>query len=328
MTGRQGGALLLGLAVCVIAGAAARADGVDAASFVRDGVGARAFGLGGAFVAIAEGPSAGFWNAASLADLEGITAGSMYTDRFGLGIAFQSISASTTVTDGLGVELGWIRSSIDDIPITGDEGDGVFSESQNLMQAGIGYRVLDRELGQTESRVVVSLGGGFKMYTHTLLEGRGSGPGFDLSALATFACPWGSIRLGWCSQDTLGTVIQWRGTDHNPENDVPWMNRIGVAVGLLDGHALLATSVDLAVGRAHLTRYRFGVEATLVPEFAIRAGASISPTGAIQVAMGGSIHWHAFALDYAYMPNAILGASHIFTLEIALDELLRGGEGE
>jgi hypothetical protein len=328
MIGRRVGILLVGLAVCVAAGAAASADGVDAASFVRDGVGARAFGFGGAFVAIAEGSSAGFWNAASLAGLEGVTAGGMYTDRFGLGIAFQSISASARIADGLGVELGWIRSSIDDIPITGDEGDGVFSEAQNLMQANIGYRVFASELGQTDSRVVVSLGGGFKMYKHTLLEGQGSGTGVDLSALATLRSPWGTVRLGWSSQDTLGTVIQWRGTDHNPANDVPWMNRIGAAVGLFDDRLLIAAGVDLAVGRAHLTRYRLGIEATPIPEFAIRGGASLSPAGALQLALGGTGRWQAFTLDYAYLPNAILGGSHIFSLEIALDDLWRGSDAE
>jgi hypothetical protein len=327
MIGRRVGIVLVGLAACVVASAAAAADGVDAASFTRDGVGARAFGLGGAFVAIAQGPSAGFWNAASLAGLDGETAGGMYTDRFGLGIAFQSISASASVTDGLGVELGWIRSSIDDIPLTGDEGDGVFSEAQNLMAANLGYRVFDGELG-AESRVAVSLGGGFKMYTHTLLEGRGSGTGVDLSALAAFDAPWGTVRLGWSSQDTLGTAIQWTGTDHNPANDVPWMNRLGAAVALFEGRVLLAAGVDLAVGRAHLTRYRVGIETTPIPEFALRAGAALSPAGALQLALGGTGHWQAFTLDYAYLPNAILGGSHIFSIEIALDELWRGSDAE
>jgi hypothetical protein len=295
-------------------------DGVDAASFVRHGVGARAFGLGGAFVAVAEGHSIGFWNPAALADCAGITVGGMYTNRFGQGISFQSLSASMDIAEGLGAELGLVRSSIDDIPYYGDEGEGVFSEVQNLIQACLGYELLDGELVQSASRVTLSVGGGAKAYTHRLLEGSAFGLGFDLSALARFSFPWGDVAVAWSSQDVLGTTIQWSGTDHDPENDVPWINRLGAAGWFLERRALLTAEADIALGRPHLNKLRFGLEFAPVPAMAGRVGASFAPDGTLQVAAGGSLKWRQFSLDYAYAPHSSLGGSHIFSFEVEFEK--------
>lgn len=311
---------VLVLALCTSACPRVLGEGVDAASFVRDGVGARAYGLGGAFVAVAEGHSIGFWNPAALSESAEIIAGGMYTDKFGLGINFQSLSASMSVGEGLGIELGVVRSSIDDIPFYGDEGEGVFSESQNLIQACVGYRVLERELPQSDSRVVLSLGGGVKAYTHNLLEGRAFGLGFDLSALAQFSLSWGDIAMGWSSQDAFGTTIQWSGTDHNPENDVPWINRLGVSAWFLGRRVLVTSEADVALGRSHLNRIRMGVELSPVEALAVRAGLSLAADGHLQVATGGSLRWKQFVLDYAYAPHSSLGASHIFSFAVEFEE--------
>jgi hypothetical protein len=316
---------MLVAATCLGVGYGALGDGVDAASFVRDGVGARGFGMGGAFVAVAEGHSIGFWSPAALAGCDGIIVGGMYTNRFGLGINFQSLSGSTLVADGLGVELGIVRSSIDDIPFYGDEGEGVFSESQNLIQGCVGYTVLDRALEQSSSRVAISLGGGVKTYTHNLLEGHAFGVGFDLSARVGFSFPWGHLVGAWTSQDTFGTTIRWSGTDHDPQNDVPWINRVGVAAWLFGGKALLSSEVDLAVGRPHLNKVRLGIELVPVPGRGGRAGVSLAQDGSLQVATGGALHWKQFTLDYAYAPHSSLGASHIFSFEVGFETPWREG---
>ena len=44
--------------------------GTSAANFLRIGVGARALSMGGAFVALADDPTAAYWNVAGLAKLE------------------------------------------------------------------------------------------------------------------------------------------------------------------------------------------------------------------------------------------------------------------
>ena len=86
-------------------------DGVDAGSFVRDGVGARALGMGAAFVALADDLSAAVWNPAGLARIEGVSVGGMYTDKFGQEIDFQSLGAIARVSD-FGVGATMVRSSV------------------------------------------------------------------------------------------------------------------------------------------------------------------------------------------------------------------------
>jgi len=79
MTSRRRGvrlALALGLALAVLAPAAARAQGVgsqrvgtSAGNFLKIGIGARAVGMGEAFVAVADDPSTVYWNAAGVASI-------------------------------------------------------------------------------------------------------------------------------------------------------------------------------------------------------------------------------------------------------------------
>ena len=289
-------------------------EGVDAGSFARDGIGARAFGLGGAFVSIADDSSTVMWNPAGLAQLDGINVGGMYTDKFGQGIYFQSLGATARFSD-FGTGFTIIRSSIEDIPFTGDGGDGFFSETQTLVLGSLGYDlsdVLDIQSGTVSALLV---GGNVKYYSHTLLEGRGSGLGVDLSMLARFSFDWGDLSAGLTSLDIGGTALKWRGTDHNPVNNVPWINKLGVSACLLDGSLRLATDVDIAVGHSKLNRIHIGGEYWPVQELGLRGGLILAADGSRQLTGGASVNWHGISIDYAYVPHQALGASHILSAQ-------------
>ena len=303
------------------------ADGVDAGSFVRDGVGARAFGLGGAFVSIADGVSTTVWNPAGLAQLKGLNFGGMYTDKFGQGIYFQSLGATAKIAD-FGVGLSMVRSSIEDIPYHGDGEGGYFSETQTLVLASLGYdlgSIVELQTGPVSALLV---GGNAKYYSHNLLEGRGSGVGFDLGALLTLSYDWGTVSLGFMSEDIGGTGLKWTGTDHNPVNNVPWINKLGVSLGLLDQSLRLASSIDVAIGRSHLNRLHLGAEYWLIPELGGRAGVIIGADGSRQFAAGGSIKWHGISLDYAYVPHAVLGGSHILSAQFSFPAWWEKSDGQ
>ena len=307
-------AILLVLASLSVAAmcAGASEDGVDAGSFVRDGVGSRAFGFGGAFVAIADDASATFWNPAGLVQLEGANLSAMHTNRFGLDITYQFVGA-TLALEELGLGISMVRSSIDEIPFYGDEGEGFFSETQTLMAGSLGYDtggLLD--LGP-ELSVEVYVGASGKVYTHRILEGRARGFGLDLSVLSTIGLDWGSLCLGYTSRDVGGTKIKWTGTDHNPVNNVPWIHTLGVSATLLDGGLRLAADVDVVLGRTHLNRLHLGGEYRPLEGFAARGGMILSGDG-LRFVYGGSVDVGRLVLDYAYVPHEALGGSHILSL--------------
>ena len=312
---------------CGVTASGAPGDGVDAGSFVRDGVGARAFGFGGAFNAIADDASAVVWNPAGLAGLEGINLQAMHTNRYGLGISFQFIGATIT-TNGLGLGLSVVRSSIDQIPFYGEDGEeGFFSEIQTLILGSVGYEVggvLDLNLNVP---VDLYLGASGKIYSHSILEGRGSGLGFDVSALAQLSFDWGDLRLGYTAHDFGTTKIKWRGTDHNPTNSVPWINTLGVAASLFDHALVLSSDIDIALGRSHLDRLHVGAEYRPLKELAGRLGTVFSGSG-FRVTYGGSLHLAGFVLDYAYVPHKDLGGSHVISLDYQFSPWWNGEKGD
>jgi hypothetical protein len=305
--------------------AATLADGVDAGSFVRDGIGARALGMGSAAVAVADGAAAAFWNPAALSSIEGLSVSSMHADKFGLDIIYQSLGVAGAVSESLGAGLLMVRSSIDDIPFTGDEGDGVFSETQTVYVLAGGYDLSGLLFSPEQTRSTIALGTSLKAYTHSLLEGRGTGVGLDVGVTAGFSTEWGRLKAGLSVVDIGETAIQWKGTDHDPTNYVPWVNRMGAALWLFDDSLCLSGQADVAVGRAHLNRMRIGVEYSPIAQVCGRAGATFGPDGTVRFTAGGSISWHGLSIDYAFLPSAILGDTHVFSLGMGLELPARGG---
>lgn len=308
--------LAFGLAVGG-AGYAAGEDGVDAGSFIRDGAGSRAFGLGGAFVAIADDASTTVWNPAGLLQLEGANLSAMYTDKFGLGIDFQFVGATLTAEE-FAFAVSVASSSISEIPFSGDEGDGFFSETQSVILGSVAYDLgnvldlgLESEGSEMDMRLFVGANG--KVYTHRLLEGRGQGMGLDLSVLSTFMFEWGDVSFGVTSRDVGGTRIEWTGTDHDPVNHVPWIQSVGLSTTLLDRALCVAVGADVALGRPQLNRLHVGAEYSPLKPLTARGGVVLSKDG-LRVAWGASFRVGALLLDYAYVPHQLLGDSHVLSL--------------
>jgi len=312
-------AFLSALVFIATLGVSALGDGVDAGSFVRDGVGARAFGMGGAFVSIADGVSTAVWNPAGLATLSGISLGGMYSDKYGLGIYFQSLGVAARFSN-LGAGLTMVRSSIEDVPFYGDEGDGFFSETQTLITGSVGYDLNELVSIQTGPVSALLVGANIKYYTHTLLEGLGSALGFDVSALLKLSFDWGGISVGASSFDVGTTAMRWSGTDHNPVNDIPWINKVGASIALFDEALRIAADADIAVGRPNLDRLHTGIEYWPIQELGMRGGLIIGLDGSQQLSAGASVRLKGIAVDYAYVPHSILGASHILSAQFYLPD--------
>ena len=98
-----------------------------AAEFLKSPVGARAAGMGGAFVAVADDATAPYWNPAGMVYLPYKEVLPQHTERFGSLVNEDYLGAVMPLGGPKGHEqaigIGVMRSAVDDIPITPRPGD-------------------------------------------------------------------------------------------------------------------------------------------------------------------------------------------------------------
>ena len=125
------------------------------------------------------------------------------------------------------------------------------------------------------------------------------------------------IAVGFNAMDIGRTVIQWYGTAGEPENYVPWVNKIGLSMPLFEGRVRLAGDFDWAVGRpAREQVFHVGVEGRPIEQLFVRGGWNGSLEG--ESAFSGGIGIHLFgrlSVDYAYLMAKALGASHLISAQ-------------
>lgn len=296
--------------------------GYDAGSFARTGVGVRAKAMGGAFVAVAEGATAGYWNPAGLSFLESFQVEGMYTNWLLAGIDFQYVALAGYPLIGkdrprllleerpLTFGLTWVSTHIKDIPWWEEEGEyGTFDAWSHLFILSTGW-----QLEQTPS---VSIGVNLKAYHDRILEGRSFGIGLDAGLLwrgNAFGIP---VSFGIASTDLGNTKIQWHGTTGEPVNYVPWLVKVGIASKPLQW-ILTSISYEWGVNRPRFECLRVGVEVSL-QWFTLRIGYEWGPfTGVGHWTLGGGVVYKDWiAVDYAHV-TTLIGESHLVSIKISL----------
>jgi hypothetical protein len=298
----------------MVLSALALADGVGAFSTFKSGIGARALGMGGAFVAVADDATAVVWNPAGLAQLNDTRLGGMSTDLYGLGITHQFIGAVTTFAN-LGIGLAWERGSVssgteeltdengDPIdPIVWDESAIVGTLATNIMGIGLAganvkYYMADSGLGKTAS-----------------------GFGFDLGVLLNLG---DMFTIGISAADLGGSKLSWTGAGASADV-ISGMYKAGVAMKLADGMLVLATDLDFVgtdIGDAHV-----GVEFKIIKELALRAGAVMTDNFKdYYFTIGAGINVAGLYVDAAYVLQPKLGNTLVLSAEFSLGDLLGGG---
>lgn len=88
------------------------------ADFLAGGVGARALGMGGAFVGHANDVTSGYWNVAGLQALDYPQAAYMHAERFGGIVSFDYGAAAFPLTARSTVGISFFRSGVDNIANT------------------------------------------------------------------------------------------------------------------------------------------------------------------------------------------------------------------
>jgi hypothetical protein len=286
--------VVLGLALALAsAGAAFAADSDDpsgTAAMIDIGMSARALGMGGAHIAVADDASAVYYNPAGLAFVGGHNVTSLYTSLHGaagylaLGYAQKNLGAGLLRLNASGVEETDEFANV----------IGVFNTTDLTAIAGYGREITPN----------LSLGGAIKLYSQKLRDASGTGITGDVGAL--YKSEDGRFRAGAVARNLFGHVKYAGGATD------PFDRSFGVGAAFAPSDKfLLAADVGLASG---LTA-RVGAEYQL-RNFAVRAGGVLSG-GDVSITAGAGFAMQSFSVDYAYQTHKVLPDSHRLSLSMS-----------
>ena len=216
-------------------------EGAHAAEFLSHGVGARAIGMGSAFVAIADDSTATYWNPAGLTNVKKNSFSAMYSDTFRTGdgsffsqglVSYNFVNYVHRVEDIGSIGLSWIRLGIDDIPrttfidINNDGVLGSYLEVDGKPGKGENDPYIDRPVvaeyfSNTDNALIISyarqihsmvaVGGNVKLLSQTIFNNSGRGFGIDIGLILI---PITGLRVGTMLLDATGTQIRWDTADN------------------------------------------------------------------------------------------------------------------
>ena len=177
------------------------------ADFLAGGVGARALGMGGAYVAHADDVTAGYWNVSGLDAVTQPEAAYMHAERFDGAVSFDYAAVAYPLTDRSTLALSFVRSAVDDIANTLDAYDPatgqlnpdnvtLFSAADNALYVSYARGLGDRLSVGASAKVVRRGVGDFASAW---------GYSLDLGAQADL----GRVRVGVNLQDAFGMVQSW-----------------------------------------------------------------------------------------------------------------------
>jgi len=298
-------------------------EGTSSGSFLRIGVGARAVGMGETFVAVANDPSAIYWNPAGLASLQrdevseshGDWPADIHYDHLTMVIPSRRLGGS------VGLQLGLLGTRIQETTELNPFGTGrEFSYSDLVAGVAFARRWTDKLL----------VGAGAKF----IREDLGSQVGgtvtnavlYDVGSI--FYLGLGSVRVA-TSLTNFGSELKPSGTFVSPYSgevrqydgfDPPMTFRYGVAFEPVENSTeRLTTSLEITQPADNQEQLKGGIEWSYRRIFALRSGYNANAdlmkfsAGAGFNASLGSLQG---TLDYAYTDAGILGSVHRLTLGV------------
>ena len=177
--------------------------GTTAAPFLEIGVGARAIGMGGAFVATANDVSAMYWNPAGIAGLNQIQAIFVHTDWLVdisydyAGMVFPLMSFGVVGVNLTALNMGEMKVRTIDRP----EGTGEYFDASD-MAIGLAYGI------KITNRFAI--GFNFKFIQQTIWKEHARGFAVDIGTL--YQTPWKGLRIG-AALTNFGTDMKMSGND-------------------------------------------------------------------------------------------------------------------
>jgi len=283
-----------------------------AGEFLAIGVGGRALGMGGAYTALANDVTAGYYNPAGLIHLNYPQISIMHDERFGNLVNYDyaavAIPYGTDMTFGLSI----MRLGVDGIPDTRNalidaNGDGILDITQDRLD----YSRIS-EFSNQDWAVYLSFakrhssnfsyGASVKIIRRSLAEFSATGIGFDIGAQYS---PSENIFFGANIQDVTTTLVAWS-TGRNELISPTVKVGAGYRFELFGG--TLTPVLDIAIrfeGRNFASNFNLGPISADLQEgfeynyknvFAIRAGYNDIK----QFTIGAGIKLPKLSIDYSF----------------------------
>lgn len=281
-------AVVLGTALVFVVGltTVALAQTPNHLPWLRTGVGARAAGMGNAYVAVANDATAGFFNPAGLTHIQKWGFASMLSADMTFDRQFNYLAVAGSFKWG-SVGASWVNAGIKSVAT--DEGSKDYMDNYFLLS-----------YGNTAAKFRWGLS--LVIANNKVAEKTGVG---------------GDLGFQWCFADeaTLGLAAQSLGLKVG-ENRTPYNIRLGLGItpNALEGFTFpveIQKTQDVSAIKYRLGgEYKYHFDNSDLGA-AIRGGVD---DGALT--LGAGVSFKQFSLDYAYVPEKVrfLGESHRFSL--------------
>ena len=292
-----------------------------AGEFLNVGAGARALGMGGAFVAVADDSTAAYWSPGGLPLVESKELAFMHCQQFDSLVKTNFISYAHPTSSWGTFGISWLRLGVEDIPKSGyidangnlmqdfdDKNDNGIKEDGELY---IEHPVIVGSFDDIEDGVflsygikvnkALSVGLNLKIIRQLLAANASSGWGIDIGALYEL---FSGFRLGLNLQDVTRTKLKWNSaTSH--EDVIPASVRFGAAytgeIPSLKSVFTVACNVDTKYN----SEMHYGFEWWLLKTLALRIGLDEG-----RLSVGSGLRITTFQVDYAFIGHDDLGNTH------------------
>ncbi len=293
-------ALLAFALVCGLAGGAAADDGL---SMMKIEAGARASGMGGAFVSIAGDAYSSFYNPA------GSAASTKFTASFGHTAYWQNIRLETgyfssPLSKALSVHGGIRWANLGELQLRTSptlEPDGLSDANDVSFKGGLACQVDDK--------IYAGLSVGW--FLENIAAYRGSVFNVDFGALVM---PTNDVTFG-VSITNLGEKFNLSQEGEVSSRDITLPTTYRVGISYKYQKYLGAVDAVIIDNKAHI---HLGAETKIYQSIALRAGYMFN-YDTKNVTAGTSINWRNLAFEYAFVPyTSNLGTTHLFNLTFQL----------
>lgn len=305
--------------------------GAGGGQFLKIGVGARATGMGGAYSGLSNDITSIYWNAAGIADIEGIAANFSYTQWFA-GLSHNFVAASLPIGEQYRAAISITSFS---------SGDILQTTLENPQGTGTYYSLSDLAIGLTfGGKLTDQFSFGFtgKYVQQQFSNLSSTGLVFDIGTM--YRTDIQGLRLGF-SINNLGGEFQYAGQDlvtRSSQTDglgqrpvetelvaksysLPLSFRAGVAADIFENDEVnkLVVAADFETLSDAPEQYAFGAEYTWNDFVSVRAGYRIGQRQ-LGLAGGAGLKYESGgfrgALDYSISPTEDFGLVNRISVNI------------
>lgn len=221
-----------------------------AGAFLRNGIGARALGMGGAFIAVAEGIDAIYFNPAGLGfvprTMVGISNKSLSMDRH-----FGYVAVAFPIRNEAAMAASWLNSGVSNVEMRG-------GSRQIIGELGNGSNAFALSFGKALSPRF-SFGGKIRYIQEKFDDFQSFTIGLDIGAIVR---PHKYLSVGAVVQN-FGSEHQWEGGNYwtrgtSYKEKFPIVMKFGVAGNLLEDR--LIPAIDIETSENSELKFRAGSE--------------------------------------------------------------------